>query len=244
MPKTNTVIDELCSSPCTLLIVAAARNEVAALKPLDAFTSDDKQFSFTLLTNSGDFVGAVPLAVAMMKAAARSRFDYAVNIGFCGARDPSLAIGENVIVTHDTFFDYGFMRPTGFIPLCETPFPMPHADTHGWLVATSPNLLHLSPNTLRTVNGYTVSHPSTGAQISSFGSPFPPNAAVETMEGAAFAYTASALAIPTLAIRTVSNYCALGDAAQWNIQKAQLGVRKALSDALQIIKLDLQTHKK
>lgn len=224
-----------------ILIVAAARNEVAALPPLGAFATDDNRLELTLLPDDGDCVGAVPLAVAMTQAAALNHFDYAVNLGFCGAREQSLPIGGNVLITQDTFFDYGFLRPTGFVPLSATPFPLHHTDSDGWLTATSPSLLSHAPPSLPRRRGYTVAHPSTDAPVSAFGRPFP-RASVETMEGAAFAYTASALAIPALAIRTVSNYCARGDAAQWNIPKAQLGVREALSDALRIIKLDLQTH--
>lgn len=231
----NAVKSHRASTQPSILVVAAARNELAALPPLERYANAGMHLAISLPPSGGDSVGAVALAVAMMRAATQRHFDYAINVGFCGTRDPSLRVGENVLVSHDTFFDYGIMRPSGFVPLSETPFPTPHTDHNGWLTATSPFLLPLAPSSLPRRRGYTVSHPSAGEKLSSYGRSFPLDS-METMEGAAFAYVASELAIPALTIRTVSNYCALGDTAQWDIPTAQQGVRKALAEALQIVK--------
>lgn len=221
-----------------ILIAAASRTELAALRiDLDCYAlGENAHFSF--LTDGGDCVGAVPTAVSIMKIATAQRFDFAINLGFCGARDKSLTIGESVAVSHDTFFDYGFVRPSGFVPLQATPFPMHHCDPDGWIVATAPCLLECIHSPLRVRRGYTMAYPSQGGSISAFGRAFP-KSSVETMEGAAFAFATSELGIPALSIRTVSNYCARGAAAQWSIQKAQKGVRDAFIAALAIIRLYL-----
>lgn len=221
-----------------ILIAAASRTELAALQ-IDAdccVLGENAHFSF--LTDGGDCVGAVPTAVSIMRSATAQRFDFAINLGFCGARDKSLTIGESVVVSHDTFFDYGFVRPSGFVPLQATPFPMRHCDPDGWIVATAPCLLKCVHSPLRVRRGYTMAFPSQGEPISAFGRAFP-SSSVETMEGAAFAFVTSELGIPALSIRTVSNYCAPGEAAQWSIQKAQKGVREAFIAALAIIRLYL-----
>ena len=221
-----------------ILIATASRTELAALQiDTDCYAlGENAHFSF--LTDGGDCVGAVPTAVSIMKIATSQRFDFAINLGFCGARDKSLTIGESVVVSHDTFFDYGFVRPSGFEPLQATPFPMHHCDPDGWIVATAPCLLKCIHSPLRVRRGYTMAFPSQGEPISAFGRAFPKNS-VETMEGAAFAFATSELGIPALSIRTVSNYCAPEAAAQWSIQKAQEGVRKAFIAALGIIRLYL-----
>lgn len=221
-----------------ILIATASRTELAALQIDVDCCALGENAHFSFLTDGGDCVGAVPTAVSIMKIATSQCFDFAINLGFCGARDKSLTIGESVVVSHDTFFDYGFVRPSGFEPLQATPFPMHHCDPDGWIVATAPCLLKCIHSPLRVRRGYTMAFPSQGEPISAFGRAFP-KSSVETMEGAAFAFTTSELGIPALSIRTVSNYCAPEAAAQWSIQKAQEGVRKAFIAALGIIRLYL-----
>lgn len=222
--------------PLSILIVAATEVELAIV---DAHEMERMGVRFTLLSAGGHSVGAVPTAVAMMRAAVCGDYNYAVNLGFCGARGMSLPIGSNVVVVFDTFFDYGFTREEGFMPLHRTVFPMQYCDAEGWLEATSSELLGYVPRDVPRLRGYTASYPSQGESLSAFGREFPA-VAVETMEGAAFAYVARELRVPSIAIRTVSNYCAPWGDAQWDIAKAQQGVRDALAVSLRAIELHQQ----
>jgi phosphorylase superfamily len=111
---------------------------------------------------------------------------------------------------------------------------MPHCDTDGWLTTTTPSLLPYAPSSIPRRRGYTVSHPTQGGKYTAEGIPIPQEA-IETMEGAAFAYAMAELHTPSLAIRTISNYCAPMASAQWDIHTAQNGVQKAITQSLQII---------
>ena len=224
----------LSCAPLHILIIAATRLELNAARERDMESVLGVPIKLTWLTAVGDYVGAVPTAVAAMRAGGCQHFDFAINVGFCGTHRRESPIGTNVIVTHDTFLDYGFQREDGFLPLHATRFPMPHCDTDGWLTTTTPSLLPYAPSSIPRRRGYTVSHPTQGGQYTAEGIPIPQEA-IETMEGAAFAYAMAELRTPSLAIRTISNYCAPMASAQWDIHTAQNGVQKAITQSLQII---------
>ena len=121
----------LSCAPLHILIIAATRLELNAARERDMESVLGVPIKLTWLTAVGDYVGAVPTAVAAMRAGGCQHFDFAINVGFCGTHRRESPIGTNVIVTHDTFLDYGFQREGGFLPLHATRFSMPHCDTDG-----------------------------------------------------------------------------------------------------------------
>jgi futalosine hydrolase len=155
-------------------------------------------------------VGMVATAYALGKELAASDYDLAINAGIAGSFDPSLKIGETVIVNEDHFAELGAENNEVFLPI----------DVMGFGESSvQPLKSEVKLNALKQVKAITVNtvhgNPKTIQSIIERLSPH-----IESMEGAAFFYSCSQAGLPSIQLRTVSNAVELRNTANWNIPLA------------------------
>ena len=158
-------------------------------------------------------VGMVATAFAMGHILSTQSFDFAVNAGIAGSFNKSIKLGEIVQVTEDCFSELGAEDGSSFISIDELGFGTR---------MTIP--IHFQPlevltSTLTKAKGITVNsvHGSEDA-IAAIVKQLHPD--VESMEGAAFFYSCNKLEIPSIQIRSISNYVERRDTSQWDISNA------------------------
>jgi futalosine hydrolase len=165
-------------------------------------------------------VGMVATATWCTHALARERYDVALNLGVCGAFDPSLAAGTVVHVVSDRLAELGAEDADAFLSIHqlqllgedEPPF------VNGRLVnqaapvsATLAGLPAVSGITVNTVHGH---EPSIAAVVERFAPQ------VESMEGAAFMYACLVHGQRFAQVRAVSNLVQRRDRETWKLSEA------------------------
>lgn len=138
--------------------------------------------------------------------------------GICGTyRESGLGIGEVVTVTEDIFVDESLCEADSLTMVSEIGFPVCENNRTSYYAATG----------LRPVAGNTVSMLSGTDRLAAlyFNKT---KAAVETMEGAAFALAFSRFSVPAYQVRAVSNYCGERSRQQWDVAAAMLHLGSAV----------------
>ncbi|EOR94444.1 Menaquinone via futalosine step 2 [Arcticibacter svalbardensis MN12-7] len=164
---------------------------------------------FILITG----VGMVATAFAMGQILSTQSFDFAVNAGIAGSFNSNLKLGEIVQVKEDCFSELGAADGSSFISIDQLGFgtrianPIPYQVLN---VLTS-TLIKAKGITVNTVHG-------SEQEIATIIQQLQPD--VESMEGAAFFYSCNKLQIPSIQIRSVSNYVERRDTAKWDIPLA------------------------
>ena len=185
------------------LIVAATDAEAAPLLPGLRRGVD------VLVTG----VGMVATAARASRALALDTYDFAINVGVCGAFDPSLPLGTAVHVVADRLAELGAEDGDAFLSFEELRLP-------GESVFSSPSVVKnpalarlpaVSSITVNTVHGRDRS-------IEDVVRRYAPQ--VETMEGAAFMAACAVNGVPFAQIRGVSNRVERRDRAAWRLQDA------------------------
>lgn len=162
-------------------------------------------------------VGKAAAACALTAALGRTRADRVVAIGVCGAhRGAGLAVGSTCVVAHDRMIDEGVRTPDGFLDLGQLGL----GDTapllaDGAQVEAAARLLGAV-----VVGGGTVSTCSGTDALAFERAARWPEAAIETMEGAAIALACATIGVPWVAVRVVSNFTGDRDRAQWDLHGA------------------------
>lgn len=164
------------------LIIAATELEMKAIQDCDFGNS-------VIRVVTG--MGSTNTAVAVLSAAAAHRIGRIVQLGVAGSYDRTLSVGRAVVVASDFQGDVGAWRAeSGFQPF----------------TSASPTIVcsHIQPHwSIPSVHGMSVNcacMPGLSTIASQRG------AQIESMEGAAFFQAATALNIPFLQLRTISNY--------------------------------------
>jgi futalosine hydrolase len=151
--------------------------------------------------------GMVPTAFALGKHLAKNKYDLAINLGIAGSFDKSIALGEVVEITEDTFAELGAEDDEDFITidklgLGESTFRSTY-NLH-----ESAGLRKANAITVNTVHGNDTSIKKLSGYI---------DAQIESMEGAAFFYACREAGVPCLQIRAVSNYVEKRNRDAWQI---------------------------
>jgi futalosine hydrolase len=190
-----------------ILITASTSGE------LDVIHSPD---NVTLSTTG---IGVVSTTYNLVKLL-RDRYDLVLNIGIAGSFSESLNVGDVVVVSSETFGDFGVATPDGFrtcfeekiISPCMFPF------THGTLISEHAEqaALTMSIRAVRAITNNTVSAEESLIRRMKF--KYSP--AIETMEGAAFFYVCLREHVPFVAIRSISNMVVPRDKSGWDIPLA------------------------
>ncbi|WP_423146409.1 futalosine hydrolase [Rubrolithibacter danxiaensis] len=205
-----------------LLLVAATRAEVN----LVADTLSSKNYTIDLLITG---VGMVATAFSLGKHFTANNYDLALNAGIAGSFNRNIKTGEVVQVQQDCFSELGAEDGADFIPINQLGFgeclvkPFPHAMQIPALAS------------LRTVTGITVNkvHGSEETIKETVNRLHPD---IESMEGAAFFYACNQANIPSVQIRSISNFVERRNRDNWDIGLAVRNLDTFLRDLINEIK--------
>lgn len=199
----------------TILLVAATESE---LKPvLEGFSRGSDAEGFTLGTLrvkclvSG--VGMVSTAFELAKELSAHRYDLAINIGIAGSFNRNLAIGQVLQITDDFFADFGAEDGPHFLSMHDLGL----ANNH--YAPILPNISSPALEGLEKVRAITVNKVH-GNELSIAATTDRLHPDLESMEGAAFFYACQQFALPSIQIRSISNYVERRNRDQWNIPLA------------------------
>lgn len=186
-----------------LLIVAATFSELAPY--YQAFNLPHQNFvetsDFDILITG---VGMVATAFAMGRLA-KGEYSLALNVGIAGAFDRNLVLGEVVYVTDDRMAELGAEDHGRFMSIEELGFGKSRFRSTSDLRL---NLKEVHSITMNKVHGNAESIEKTKAL-------FDPQ--IESMEGGAFFYACEQLALPSLQVRSISNYVEPRNRNAWQI---------------------------
>jgi len=188
-----------------LLLVAATPFEIEPFKAWTAKSTKSREIEI-LITG----VGMVATAFAMGRLLASRQFGLAINAGVAGAFDRNLAIGDVVHVANDRFAELGAEDGDGFISIDELGF----GDSVLRPIRPLQNLPEMpivSAITVNKVHGNELSISKTLERVSP---------QIESMEGAAFVYACNQFNLPSVQIRSISNYVERRNRDSWNIPLA------------------------
>lgn len=184
------------------LIVAATQEEIAQSIPFLHKTNIPY-----LITG----VGMVATTFALTRYLSTHPCELIINVGIAGAIDKSLTIGELVEIEKDTFAELGAEDDEKFLSIQELGFG--HATYNNIAIPNlNTKLVKVEGITVNKVHGREFS-------ITELQHNFP-NAAVESMEGAATFFVAQQFNIPIIQVRSISNYVEKRDKNNWNIPLA------------------------
>ena len=155
-------------------------------------------------------VGMVATAFALGNHLANHTYDLAINLGIAGSFDRSIALGDVVEITQDTFTELGAEDDDQFITLDSLGFGKTTYATTARLSDYSTELKaqQATGATVNTVHG-------TESSIITLQRRATPE--IESMEGAAFFYACQQAGVPALQIRAVSNYVEKRNRDAWKI---------------------------
>lgn len=205
-----------------ILIVAATKEEInPTIIFLENHGTSIQDCSFQL----GNYlinilitgIGGFHTMFKMSEKLHQTKFDLLINAGIAGAFEPNVVLGTVYNVTQDRFGDVGVEHADGNF---EDIFEMEFMDSNqypyknGWL--HTQNQLNLSLPTAKSVTVNMV----TGSTISiqKIKDKYQPD--IESMEGAAFVYTANMFHTACLQLRAISNIVEPRNKANWNISLA------------------------
>ena len=178
-------------------------------------------------------VGMVATAYALGRHLADNHYDLIINLGIAGSFDRSLALGEVVEITTDSFSELGAEDDQSFLPIGQLGFGE-SSFSAGTSLSALRNQFNIDTSGLflKQVAGITVNtvHGNTHTihQITKRLNP-----QVESMEGAAFFYACHQAGIPGLQIRAVSNYVEKRNRDNWQIG---LAIKNLNTFALDLIR--------
>ncbi len=175
-------------------------------------------------------VGPVEAAIATSRMLARGDFAAVVNAGIAGAFRGDARIGQAVLVTHETFADFGL---EGDVPLT-----LPGGATLMGDVVADPHLIARCASLgLARVRGLTVTQTTTSDATAArlqrrYG------AEVESMEGFAVLRAATVATIPAIEVRGISNYVGERANSEWNFAAGARAAVAALDGVLGVLALE------
>ena len=221
-----------------ILVVVATKGEVLSLesevrsqesrvKNQEARDPGAGTFDYELLITG---VGMVATAFALGRHLAANKYDLVINLGIAGSFDRSIALGDVVEITEDTFAELGAEDDLNFLPIAEMGFgdatfhpSKKLADLYN--LFNTFDLKQATAITVNTVHGNEASIKKVAERL---------NPQVESMEGAAFFYACKQMEVPCLQIRAVSNYVEKRNRDNWNIG---LAIKNLNTFAVEFLKL-------
>jgi len=168
-------------------------------------------------------VGSMLTSLAMTRTNKITEADMIINAGVAGSYNREINIGSVVEVVEDRFADLGVEEADGgFTDVFEMDlmnkdqFPF----ENGLLkIEGQTNYQRVSGITVNKVNG-------TEASIERMTKKYNPE--IESMEGAAFMYTAKIMDIKAIQLRAISNFVEPRNKANWDLEKAIKSLNEAL----------------
>ncbi len=201
------------------LVVAATPAEIA---PIEGALRARRDIDVLLAG-----VGMVATAAHVTRALARTRYDFALNLGLCGSFDPSLTPGIVVHVVSDRLSELGAEDGDTFLAIESLALPSDHVVQN---LTPPPNaalawLPKVTGITVNTVHGDDASIAEVAARC---------RPQVESMEGAAFMYACRLAGVPYAQVRAISNVVERRNRASWKIPEAVDALSAAARAILQL----------
>jgi futalosine hydrolase len=202
-----------------ILIVAATEPEIGKLTADFRFSVYDCDREAHIDKDSKDLyshsnisilitgAGMVATAFAMGKHLAENKYDLAINLGICGSFDKNIALGDVLEITEDSLAELGAEDDEDFITIDKLGFGE-SSFRATYQLPQKFNLKKVNAITVNTVHGNDASIKKLSSRM---------NAQLESMEGAAFFYACREAGIPSLQIRSVSNYVEKRNRDAWQI---------------------------
>ena len=196
-----------------ILITAATKEEISLL---NGIKSKNHELDFLI---SG--VGMVATAYSLTGQLKNNHYDLAINCGIAGSFDRSIQIGEVVTVKEDIFSELGAENGNDFLSLDQIGLQGKNSFKNTFLLnAVSMSLLReVRSITVNTIHG---NDPTINTVINRF------QPQIETMEGASFFFVCENENIPSLQLRSISNYIEKRNRESWNIPLAIKNLNKTL----------------
>jgi futalosine hydrolase len=176
-------------------------------------------------------VGLIATVYTIMQQLRIKRPGMMIQAGIAGSFTYDLPPGTTVIVKKDRVADEGVVENGKLITLFD--LQLAEKDRlpfiNGWLVNNSFSRKQVK---LPKVNAISVSDISNAEQkIAIYRKAFRPQ--IETMEGAAFHYTAIMEKIPFLQLRAISNYVGVREKKEWKMKKAIANLNQSLAEIVE-----------
>ena len=197
-----------------ILLVAATQPEIQPL--LDHF---GKEKPFDVLITG---VGMVATAFASGQQFAQKKYDLAINLGIAGSFDRTLNLGEVVEVEQDALSELGAENGNEFLPIEVLGFGESAFKPIDPMLLLS--IKKVRAITVNTVHGEETSIRKITERL---------NPQLESMEGAAFFYACKRSIVPSIQIRSVSNYVEKRNRENWKIG---LAVKNLNDFAIELLK--------
>lgn len=209
-----------------ILIIAATQGEIDPVKEAVSKSGVSKYIEF-LVTGPG----MIATAFSMGQEIKDGTFDLLINIGLCGSFKREIAIGSTVNIFEDRILDFGAEDHDSFLPFENLGIPGYDEKTFSSVMnSTFEKVLTELPS----VKGITVNlvHGNEESIRRVIGKH---SVDVESMEGAAFFYSAKRLNIKSLQIRAVSNFVEPRKREAWNIPLAMENLSVSIIKILRAI---------
>ncbi|TAH39952.1 MAG: futalosine hydrolase [Bacteroidetes bacterium] len=203
-----------------ILISAATEEEIAPLRDI-WFRKHKVEFLV-----SG--VGMVASTYSLCRQFSEKPYQLAINTGLAGAFDRSLKPGEIVRVTEDIFAELGAEDGDEFLSLKQIGLPGTDIliNLDEIRIKEMEEFRKVRSITVNTVHGNETS-------IKRVMDRYHPH--IETMEGAAFFFVCGQFNIPSLQLRSISNYVEKRNKANWEISLALKSMKQAIAMLLEKI---------
>jgi futalosine hydrolase len=200
-----------------ILIVVATLPEITPLIEALSLQKSEEENLFTTrhasVANCSVLItgaGMVPTAFVLGRHLLQNTYNLVINLGIAGSFDRSIALGEVVEITEDTFAELGAEDDKKFITIEKLGFGesvfKPTSGLHK--LSKKFDLKQVTAITVNKVHGNEDSITVTAERL---------NPQVESMEGAAFFYTCREAGVHSLQIRAVSNYVEKRNRDNWQI---------------------------
>lgn len=193
-----------------------------AATPLEAACAPSRPSWTSIATGCGPAAAACGLGFHLGREATP---DLVIGIGIAGAyADSGIPVGRVVAVESDNFCDLGCEDGEAFLDLLE--LGIPHPGVERIYPCAMPAFLSGLPKIVATTCSVCTGRLSTAkARRERTG------AALESMEGAAWAMSCMRAGVPFAQVRSVSNIAGPRDRSAWRIPQALDALKQALEDA-------------
>ncbi len=200
-----------------ILITAATKEEIFLL---NGIKSINHELDF-LITG----VGMVATAYSLTAHLKNNHYDLAINCGIAGSFDRSIQIGEVVSVKEDIFSELGAEDGNDFLSLDQIGLQGKNSFKNTFILnAVSMSLLkEVRSITVNTIHG---NDPTIKIVVNRF------QPHIETMEGASFFFVCENENIPSLQLRSISNYIEKRNRESWNIPLAIENLNNTLTKVI------------
>lgn len=200
-----------------ILITAATKEEISLL---NGIKSINHELDF-LITG----VGMVATAYSLTGHLKNNHYDLAINCGIAGSFDRSIQIGEVVSVKEDIFSELGAEDGNDFLSLDQIGLQGKNYFKNTFLLnAVSMSILReVRSITVNTIHG---NDPAIKIVVNRF------QPHIETMEGASFFFVCENENIPSLQLRSISNYIEKRNRESWNIPLAIENLNNTLTKVI------------